>query len=336
MASSNKNNQGGPRGNSRRRGAVKKSGKGNPTAGSGGRVKRGLAGKGPTPRAEDRPHHKSYQTADGTKPAARKSGGASRTKQANRPPATAEWVTGRNAVFELLQARVPVAAIRVAEGQVRPGGRQDPISEIYQLASQQGVSVVESSRSDLDRLAAGAAHQGVVAKIEAYRYAQPHELVEAARDTDQHPLIIVLDGVTDPRNLGAIIRSAAAFGAHGVVVPQRRAAHMTAAAWKTSAGAAARVPVAQAVNLTRTLKEYQDAGLMVIGLAADGNIELPQCPVLDGPLVIVIGSEGKGISRLVAQTCDQRVSIPMGSTVESLNASVAAGVALYATAAARS
>ena len=141
--------------------------------------------------------------------------------------------------------------------------------------------------------------------------------------------------MTDPRNLGAVVRSAAGFGAHGVVIPERRAAGMTASAWKTSAGAAARIPVAQTVNLVRQLKAYQDAGCMVIGLAADGDVSLPDLDLADGPLVVVVGSEGKGLGRLVAETCDQLVSIPMSNQLESLNAGVAASVALYAIAQAR-
>src|SRR6185369_12796515 len=132
------------------------------------------------------------------------------------------------------------------------------------------------------------------------------------------PLIVALDSVTDPRNLGAVVRSASGFGAHGVLIPERRAAGMTASAWKTSAGAAARVPVAQAVNLVRQLKAYQDAGCMVIGLAADGDVSLPDLELADGPLVVVVGSEGKGLGRLVSETCDQLVSIPMVSGIESL------------------
>ena len=133
----------------------------------------------------------------------------------------------------------------------------------------------------------------------------------------------------------AAIRSAAAFGAHGVLIPERRSAGMTAAAWKTSAGAAARVPVAQAVNLTRQLKVYQEAGCMVIGLAADGEASLPDLDLAEGPLVVVVGSEGKGLGRLIAETCDQIVSIPMAGQLESLNAGVAASVALYSISQAR-
>jgi 23S rRNA (guanosine2251-2'-O)-methyltransferase len=158
------------------------------------------------------------------------------------------------------------------------------------------------------------------------------DFLDTAAANGEKPLIVALDSVTDPRNLGAVVRSAAGFGAHGVVIPERRAAGMTASAWKTSAGAAARVPVAQVVNLTRQLKAYQAAGCMVVGLAADGEVSLPDLDLADGPLVVVVGSEGKGLSRLVADTCDQLVAIPMASSLESLNAGVAASVALYAVA----
>ncbi len=140
---------------------------------------------------------------------------------------------------------------------------------------------------------------------------------------------MALDGVTDPRNLGAVVRSVAAFGGHGVVVPERRAAGMTAAAWKVSAGAAARVKVARATNLTRALEEYRQAGCFVAGLDADGSIELDALDAATEPIVLVVGSEGRGLSRLVRQTCDVVVSIPMAGAMESLNAGVAAGIALY-------
>ena len=142
------------------------------------------------------------------------------------------------------------------------------------------------------------------------------------------PLLVALDGVTDPRNLGAVVRSAAAFGAHGVIVPQRRSAGMTAVAWRTSAGTAAKLPVAQAVNLTRTLKDLKKQGLMVVGLDADSDVTSDELELATGPLVVVVGSEGRGLSRLVRDTCDQAVSIPMFGAVESLNASVASGVVL--------
>ena len=157
---------------------------------------------------------------------------------------------------------------------------------------------------------------------------EPFEDVLAAALEQPVPLLVALDGVTDPRNLGAVVRSAAAFGAHGVFAPERRAAGITATAWRTSAGAAARVPIAQVTNLTRALKKCQDEGLLVVGLDADGETPLYELEAAVGPLVVVVGSEGRGLSRLVSSTCDLRVSIPMHSAVESLNASVAAAVAL--------
>ncbi|GAB2639122.1 23S rRNA (guanosine(2251)-2'-O)-methyltransferase RlmB [Nocardioides ginkgobilobae] len=312
-------------GNSQRKGAIKKSGKGNPTAGSGGRVRRGLEGKGPTPKAKDRPYHQAHKAAK----RAEKQAQASRPRR--RTSSDAEWIAGRNPVVDALREGVPVNALYVAEGAERDGR----LREAFMLASDRGISLLEVSKQELDRHTGGAVHQGLAARIPAYEYAHPDDLLDRAAEMGEKPLIVVLDSVTDPRNLGAAVRSAAAFGAHGVVVPERRAAGMTASAWKTSAGAAARIPVAQTVNLTRQLKAYQDAGCMVVGLAADGEVELPAMDLADGPLVLVVGSEGDGLSRLVAETCDLLVSIPMANSVESLNAGVACGVALYAVARAR-
>jgi 23S rRNA (guanosine2251-2'-O)-methyltransferase len=318
------------RGNSSRRGAVKKSGKGNPTAGSGGRRRKGLEGKGPTPRAEDRPYHKAHKQARSAQKQSTKRAGNKKRKPTDG--AGPEWVAGRNAVIELLQADVPISAIHVADD----ARRDERITEIFRLASERHVALMEVPKSELDRFTGAAVHQGVAAKLEAYEYAGAADLLAAAATRGEPPLIVMLDGVTDPRNLGAVIRSASGFGAHGVVIAERRAASMTASAWKASAGAAARVPVARVTNLTRQLKAYQAAGLMVVGLAADGDVALPDLALGDGPLVVVIGSEGKGLSRLVAETCDQIVSIPTASSLESLNAGVAAGIALYAIAQVRS
>ncbi len=305
-------------GNSKRKGAIKKTGKGNPTAGSGGRRRQGLEGKGPTPRAEDRPNHKIYKMKNATQ-----------KREAARPKRktgdAAEWVAGRNPVVELLRATVPIHALYVAEGTER----DDRIREIFKLAAEQHVSLLEIGRIELDKLTGGAVHQGIAAKINAYEYADPASFLGLAAEKGELALVVMLDGVTDPRNLGAVIRSAAGFGAHGVVIPERRAAHITASAWKSSAGAAARVPVARVTNLTRQLKAFQDQGMMVIGLAADGDVMLPASEMIDGPVVVVIGSEGKGLSRLVGETCDELVSIPMSTGLESLNAGVAASVALY-------
>lgn len=175
----------------------------------------------------------------------------------------------------------------------------------------------------------GLNHQGLVLQVPPYEYAHAEDLTAAAYDAGQDPLIVLLDGVTDPRNLGAVVRSVSAFGGHGVVVPERRAAGMTAGAWKSSAGAAARTPVARATNLTRTLEAYKKEGVVVVGLAADGEADVTDLPALEGPVAVVVGSEGKGLSRLVGETCDIRVRIPMPGGAESLNAGVAAGIVLY-------
>ena len=231
---------------------------------------------------------------------------------------------GRNPVLECLRAGVPATALHVAIGV----DTDDRVSESVRLAADAGLSILEVPRADLDRLAGGALHQGMALQVPPYEYAVAEDVLAAARDSGTVPLLVALDGVTDPRNLGAVVRSAAAFGAHGVLVPQRRSAGMTAVAWRSSAGTAARLPVARATNLVRTLKDCAASGLMVVGLDADGSMSLDSFPLATGPLVLVLGSEGRGLSRLVRETCDVTVSISMAGPVESLNASVAAGVVL--------
>jgi 23S rRNA (guanosine2251-2'-O)-methyltransferase len=331
-------------GNSSRRGAVRKTSGGNPTAGSGGRVRRGLEGRGPTPKAADREGHKAYRARQRAQQAERREAdaGQGRVRGGGRPggpgrrgggrSGETEWVAGRNSVVEALRAGLPVSGVYVAEGAERDGR----LREVFRVVADRGLSLLEVSRGELDRMTGGAVHQGLAAKVPPYDYAHPDDLLDRAHEAGEQPLIVALDSVTDPRNLGAVVRSAAGFGAHGVVVPERRAAGMTASAWKTSAGAAARVPVAMAGNLTRQLRRYQEAGCMVVGLAADGDLSLRDLELADGPLVLVVGSEGEGMSRLVAETCDATVSIPMASSLESLNAGVAAGIALYEVARRRS
>lgn len=309
-------------GNSQRRGAVRKgSSKKGPQVGSGGQRRRGLEGKGPTPKAVDRPYHKAHKAAQkssggGSRPGGRSSGG-------RRSKASSEIIAGRNSVVEALRAHIPVTTMYVA-GRI---DSDDRVRESLKMAADRAIPILETPRGELDRLTDGAVHQGLALQIPPYEYAHPADLIDP--ETPGIPLVVALDGITDPRNLGAIIRSVAAFGGHGVVVPERRSAGMTAAAWKTSAGAAARVPVALAGNLTRTLEDYRKAGFFVIGLDMDGDVELPQLQLSTEPLVVVVGSEGKGLSRLVAETCDQIVSVPMSSSVESLNAGIAASVTLY-------
>jgi 23S rRNA (guanosine2251-2'-O)-methyltransferase len=259
--------------------------------------------------------------------AGRTSAGAGRTGQPRGSGGSApELVAGRNAVLEALQAGVPATALHV-------GPRLDSderIGQAVMLATDAGVPVVEAGRAELDRITAGAVHQGLALRIRRYSYADPADLVAAARAAGQQPLIMALDGVTDPRNLGAVARSVLAFGGHGILVPARRSAGVTAGAWKASAGALARVPVAQTANLTRALAAYADDGLFVVGLAADGAADVADLDLADSPLVLVVGSEGKGLSRLVAQRCDEVARIPLAGPAESLNAGLAAGIALYA------
>lgn len=298
-------------GNSRRRGAVRKAGtKKGPTVGSGGQRRRGLGGRGPTPPAHLRPNH----------PAAKRAQSPPR-RPAKRTEET-ETVLGRNPVLECLRAGVPATALYVALGTEA----DERLTESVSRAADSGISILEVPRADLDRMTGNHLHQGIALQVPPYIYAHPDDLLEAAAGSPP-ALLVALDNISDPRNLGAIVRSVAAFGGHGVLIPQRRSASVTAVAWRTSAGAAARIPVARATNLTRTLQDWADRGLRVIGLDAGGDTTLDD---LDGsdPLVVVVGSEGKGLSRLVRQNCDEVVSIPMAGSAESLNASVAAGVVL--------
>ena len=307
-------------GNSQRRGAVRKTGsKKGATVGSGGQRRRGLEGKGPTPKASDRPNHKAHKFAN----AAAKSGSSRPQSPQRRTKASSEMVAGRNSVLEALRADIPVATMYVA-GRI---DADDRVREALKIAGERGIPILETPRGELDRLTDDAVHQGLAIQVPPYEYAHPSDFVDP--QTPGIPLVVALDGITDPRNLGAIIRSVAAFGGHGVVVPARRSVGMTASAWKTSAGAAARIPVAQVSNLNQALKDFKKAGFFVIGLDMDGDVELPDLELASEPLVIVVGSEGKGLSKLVGENCDQIVSVPMSSAVESLNAGIAAGVTLY-------
>ena len=316
-------------GNSRRQGAIRKSKKG-ATSGSGGQGRAALRGRGPTPRAEDRTGHPAARKAAA---AARRAATAPKTDRSAPPRRaaprragedTAETVVGRNPVVEALRAKVPATALYVAKG-VETDER---ITEAIRLASNRGIALLEVSRAELDRRTGAALHQGIALQVPPFAYTPFPDLLRAAEESGSPPLLVALDGVTDPRNLGAVIRSAVAFGAHGVLIPQRRAAGVTATAWRTSAGTAARLPVAQVTNLTRTLRECRDAGLFVVGLDADGSTPVDELEMATEPLVVVVGSEGRGLSRLVGETCDLTVSIPMAPAAESLNASVAAAVTL--------
>ena len=320
-------------GNSRRRGAKRKAGtKKGMVVGSGGQRRKTLEGKGPTPRAEERPGHPRARRAGaaGRTASTGRSGGRGRQTERGRP-GSAETVAGRNAVVEALRARVPVKSIYVAERI----SVDDRVREVLKIAADRHLPLLEVPRPELDRITGGAVHQGLALTVPPYEYAHPDDLVTAARDAGEQPLVVAVDGITDPRNLGAVVRSAAAFGAHGVVVPERRSAGMTAGAWKSSAGAAARVRVAKATNLARQLRSYADAGMFVVGLAGSGDIDLSEVEAAAEPLCIVVGSEDSGLSRVVEQSCDLVARIPVADDIESLNAGVAAGIALYEIARAR-
>ena len=316
-------------GNSQRRGAMRKDGtKKGATVGSGGQKKARLSGKGPTPKATERPHHPAARRERAAKKRAEVSrtrpGGQQRSGPRRSGPSL---LMGRNPVVEALRADVPATALYVQA----KAEADDRWREALRLAVAKSIPLLEVARPELDRMTEGGVHQGLVLTVPEYRYAE-------ATSFETADLVVALDQVTDPRNLGAIVRSAAAFGAGGVVIPTRRSVGVTAGAWKSSAGALARVKVAQVTNLTRSIQSFQKAGFTAIGLAADADVELADLDpaVVRGPVLVVVGAEGAGLSRLVGETCDVLVSIPMAGGVESLNASVAAGIVLQAVFAARS
>ncbi|WP_069386352.1 23S rRNA (guanosine(2251)-2'-O)-methyltransferase RlmB [Cellulosimicrobium cellulans] len=319
-------------GNSRRRGATRKPGsKKGATVGSGGQRRKALEGRGPTPKAEDRVYHAAHKrkVAAEKKAATGQRPGVARGGRGGAGPkgrgAAEEVVAGRNSVLEALRAGIPVEAVYLFSRL----DADDRTREILDIVSGRGYELLEVGKPELDRLTDGAVHQGVALRVPPYDYADVDDLLDAAAASGRPPLVVALDGVTDPRNLGAVLRSAGAFGAHGVLVPERRAAGVTASAWKVSAGAAARVPVARATNLVRALGELKKAGCFVVGLDAGGTTAIGDLALATEPLVLVAGSEGRGLSRLVREACDVVASIPIDSDTESLNAAVATAISLY-------
>lgn len=308
-------------GNSARRGAVRKSKKGAST-GSGGVRRRALEGKGPTPKAEDRPAHKAYKGASAGGSTGRRGPGGGKGPRTQHG---SDQVAGRNAVLEALREDVPATKLTIM---VRLD-TDERVGEIMRLATARGLPIAEATRADLDRMTDHAVHQGVALTIPPYEYADVDDLLDIAADRFEPPLLVALDGITDPRNLGAILRSADAFGAHGVILPERRSVSMTASVWKVAAGAAGRVRVAQVTNLNRTLTSLKEKGVFVLGLDAEGDVTTRGLELGTQPVALVVGAEGKGLSRLAREISDQVVSIPMGGRSESLNASVAAAIALY-------
>jgi 23S rRNA (guanosine2251-2'-O)-methyltransferase len=304
-------------GNSSRKGAVRKGKKG-PSKGTGGNNKKRLSGKGPTPKAEDRPYHAAAKRKTA---AAKPRTGAARSEKRSNFSFHGEMVAGRNAVLEALRADVPSTELIVA----RSIDIDDRIEESLKLALKKALPIREVHRADVEKISMNS--QGIALSIKPYQYSSLDEILLRAAKPG---LIVALDGVTDPRNLGAIIRSAAAFGADGVIIPERRSAAMTAAAWKTSAGAAARMQVAQVTNLNRAIEEVQERGYFVVGLDGESDELISSMKVATEPIMIIVGSEGKGLHKLTREKCDLVVKIPMRSTTESLNASVATSIALFA------
>lgn len=315
-------------GNSKRQGAVRKAGsKKGATVGSGGQRRKGLEPKGPTPKATERTGH----------PAARRAAAATREQSARGAAPDVDLVVGRNPVTEALAAGIPAVELLVAERV----DADERVSAAIAKAHDRGVPVRERPKRELDRLAGEANHQGIVLRTEPFAYVEPGELFDrsAAAGSAATPAVIVaLDGVTDPHNLGAVARSAAAFGAVGLLLPSRRSAQVTPTAWRSSAGALARLPVARASNLARAVADAAAAGYFVLALDghAPRDVVAAAAHYADVPVVLVVGSEGSGVSRLIAERADERVRIDYPGAVESLNASVAAGIALFAIAGARS
>jgi 23S rRNA (guanosine2251-2'-O)-methyltransferase len=372
------------------------------TSGSGGYGKKKLAGKGPTPKAEDRKNHKAFKmkqaaerkakalgiktagkgagnskvarefaesikspgakaAAAGGKatarttgrggstrvsagksvrdssrrgeflaPAARTAGSAGAARRSgdrvSKAADAAEVLSGRNSVLEALRAKVPATALFIATRIEM----DDRVKEALKIAGSRGIPINEITRPEVDRMTGyDSVHQGIALQVPPYKYQHPMEMLDTILSRGQNPLIVALDGITDPRNLGAIIRSVAAFGGQGVIVPQRRSTGVTASAWKTSAGAAARIPVALAANLNATLKDLKKRGCFIVGLDGGGDMQMHDFKLGTEPIVLVIGSEGKGLSRLVQENCDAIASISISGTTESLNAGIAASVALY-------
>lgn len=249
---------------------------------------------------------------------------ADRNRPSKVPEAEADGVIeGRNAVTEALRTGTVIDKIFILKGETDAA-----LGHIASTARARGIVVVDADRRKLDRMSVTHSHQGVIALCAVREYASVDDILAAARDKGENPLIVVCDELSDPHNLGAVIRTACCAGAHGVIIPKRRSAGLTAVVAKTSAGAVSHIPVARVPNITALLKELKQEGVWIFGTARGGSTSLYEAD-LKGPAAIVIGSEGSGMSRLVAQECDFTVSIPMKGDLDSLNASAAAAILLY-------
>lgn len=233
-----------------------------------------------------------------------------------------EYIAGKNPVLEALRAGREINKIWVAEG-----SQKGAMKQVMELARERKVTVQFVPKKKIDQVADGA-HQGVLALVAAYRYAETGDMFELAKERNEHPFILILDELEDPHNLGSILRTADAVGAHGVIIPKRRSVALTATVAKASTGAIEHIPVARVTNLSQTIAGLKQQGLWIAGTDASGTTDYRQMDA-DLPLCLVIGSEGKGMSRIVKEACDFLIRLPMAGHVTSLNASVAAGLLMY-------
>lgn len=234
-----------------------------------------------------------------------------------------EWIVGKNPVIEALRSGRTINKIWMAEGT-----NKNQMGTIFSLAKDQGVIITTANRKKLDQLSGTDNHQGIIASVAAYDYLEVDELLERAKSKNEAPFLLILDELEDPHNLGSILRTADAAGAHGVIIPKRRSVSLTATVAKSSAGAIEYVPVARVTNLVRTIEELKEQGVWIAGTDASAKQDFRQGD-FTMPIALVIGSEGKGISRLVRENCDFLYSLPMAGQVTSLNASVAAALLMY-------
>jgi len=252
-------------------------------------------------------------------------GAPSRALRSDPADRSRRAVHGIHPVRELLRAGRPVHEVLVAVGR----GQGGAVEEIAALASAAGVAVRHTDVDELERLAPGAVHQGVIALAPPFPLVDIDRLLAHAAASGRAPLLVAVDGVTDPHNLGSIARTAEAVGAHGLILPDRRSAPITPVVEKAAAGALAHLPVAGVINLVRALEALGKAGVWSVGLEGEADATLAGHPLASGPVVLVVGAEGGGLTRLVRERCDALVRLPMHGRVGSLNASVAAAVALY-------
>ena len=231
-------------------------------------------------------------------------------------------IEGRNPVIEALKNKRPIDKIMVNKS-----SKEGSIKKIIGIARDNNVIIQQVDSHKLDEISESHAHQGVIAVTSDYLYHELEDVLEYAREKGEDPFLIILDGITDPHNLGSIVRTADAVGAHGVIIPKRRSVHITPIVAKASAGAIEYVPVCKVTNIVNTIKKLKEEGLWIAAVDMDGDAFYSTN--LSGPLALVVGSEGEGISRLTKENCDFIVSMPMSGNVTSLNASVAGGILLY-------